>query len=122
MASYEGHIYQHETGFLADGVTRVGDVYAESGTMALGAGEQAMSITRAQPDSFTGATKTRFKFYTRMTREGAETTHGPFTTRSDGYMDVRFQARDIRLRVEATSDQDWTIGNMRLDGTGRGRR
>ena len=122
MATAEGHVYQHETGFLADGATRVGDVYAETGAMSVGSGEQMMSVLRAQPDSYTGATKTRFKFYTRATREGTETTHGPYTTRSDGYMDVRFQARDVRLRVEATADENWTIGNMRLDAMTRGRR
>jgi hypothetical protein len=79
-------------------------------------------VRSAQPDSFEGATKTQFKFYARFTREGEETIHGPYTTRSDGYMDVRFQARDVRLRVEATEDDNWTVGNMRLDATPRGRR
>ena len=40
----------------------------------------------------------------------------------DGWTDCRFSGRDIRLRVEATQDADWGIGEMRFDVKPGGRR
>lgn len=121
-AGSDGHLYRHESGWTAAGATRVGEVWAETSTQRAGTGERVLSVTRAQPDSFTGATATRFRFFGRYTPEGTEYEHGPYTAREDGWMDVRFSARDIRLRVEATRDADWSIGVMRLTAQERGRR
>lgn len=122
MGHTDGHIRQHETGYLNDGATRVGQVYAETGAMSLGPGEQLMVALRAQPDSYTGANATRFTIFSRFTREGAETTHGPYTTRSNGYMDLRLTGRDVRVRVEANADQNWTVGDMRMTVAPAGKR
>lgn len=117
-----GVVYQHESGYLSAGLSRVGDVWAESGAISLGAGDQVMSITRAQPDSMRGAQSTRLRFYARQTREGAETTFGPYLPRTDGYTDTRVAGRDVRVRIETTQDADWTIGSVRLNVNARGRR
>jgi hypothetical protein len=37
-------------------------------------------------------------------------------------MDVRFSARDVRVRVQATRDANWAIGAMRLQVQPRGKR
>lgn len=122
LASDTGNVYQHEDGYLADGASRIGTIYAETAPMSLGSGEFVMSVTGAQPDSFRGADATSFTFYGRFTREGTERTFGPYVARSDGYMDVRMTARDVRLRVRALKDTDWTVGSMRLDAEQAGRR
>lgn len=121
-ADPDGQVYQHEIGFLDAGAPRVGSVWAETGTISLGAGETLMSVTRAQPDSGEGPTATQLIFKTRQTRDSNETTFGPYDCRSDGYMDVRFSARDVRMRVQATQDANWAIGAMRLQVQPRGKR
>jgi hypothetical protein len=121
-AGSDGHIYQHESGWLDGNMSRVGDVYAETSTLSLGAGDRLLTVMQAQPDSLTGADATRFRFYARQTREGSEQAYGPIACRPDGYMDLRLTARDMRLRVEAVKDANWTVGNMRLLAAPRGRR
>lgn len=117
-----GNLYQHEAGWLAANASRIGDVYAESYTLSLGDGDRMMAVHQAQPDSFMGADATLFKFFARQSREGAETEYGPISCRADGYMDLRLQGRDLRLRVEAAKDTNWTVGKMRLTVAPRGRR
>ena len=61
----------------------------------------------------------RLTFYGKQTPHGSERTFGPYTPRSDGYIDTRVTARDIRMRVEALGDSDWNVGEARLAvGTG----
>lgn len=120
MGAPDGTIFQHETGWLGDGQIR--DVFAETSTISLGSGDRTMSVTRAQPDSFHSYDATRFKFYTRAAREGAESIKGPYVAKPNGVMDVRLTARDIRIRVEATKAENWTVGNMRFEINQKGRR
>lgn len=119
---YDKHTYLHEQGWLDAGATRVGDVWAETGAISLGAGDRVMAVMGGQPDSFTGATNTRFRFYTRFSREGDELDFGPYLPEADGFFWTRFAARDVRMRVEANADGLWTVGNMRLQLSERGRR
>lgn len=121
-ADSDGHVYQHENGWLDGTNTRVGHVWAETATMSVAEGDRLMSITQAQPDSLKGADATQFTFYTQATREGAETSFGPYSCRADGYMDTRLTARDVRLRVESVKDANWTVGSMRLIAAPRGKR
>jgi hypothetical protein len=121
-ATADGTVYQHESGYLDAGLPRTGTVWAESSSISIGDGERVYSVKQGQPDSLRGAAATRMTFFTQFTREGSETAFGPYTARADGYMDMRFQARDARLRVEATRDEDWTIGALRLTVEPRGRR
>jgi hypothetical protein len=125
-ANPDGDVYLHERGWSAAGVDRChceyGGIYVETDAISLGNGDAVMSVSAAQPDSFRGADKTKFTFFTRYTKEGAEVTHGPFTARDDGYMDLRLQGRDIRLRVNATEDGLWTVGSLRLKVAPRGKR
>lgn len=121
-ADKAGNVYQHEVGYLAEGASRVGSVFAESGALSLGAGDRVMSISRAQPDSLEGPTASRLTIKGQFTREGAETQFGPYIARSDGYTDVRLSARDVRVRLEAAFDDNWTVGAMRLQVQPRGGR
>jgi hypothetical protein len=60
--------------------------------------------------------------YSRNTRDGSDTSYGPFTPRADGYMDCRFGGRDVRLRFEGVADEDWSIGSMLFDSQPGGER
>lgn len=120
MAGEDMHLYQHEKGWI--GATGIRDVYAESNAIAVGNGGRFMNIKQVLAGSGFGFDATQLRFYTDMTPEGAEREFGPYLTRADGYTDVRVGGRDIRVRVEAIKDQDWSLGVMRLDaGMGEGR-
>jgi hypothetical protein len=64
----------------------------------------------------------RVRFYSRFTPGGAETAYGPYTVRTDGYLDCRVAGRDIRLRIEAAEDGFFSFGQSRLDVRQAGKR
>jgi hypothetical protein len=128
-AGYDKHNYLHEKGWLAAGVSRVGDVWAETYAVSLGAGGRVMTVLGGEADSFTGYEKTRFRFFARLSREGSvydgatfEREFGPYSATVYGRIDCRFAARDLRLRVEANADALWTTGALRLSLSPRGGR
>lgn len=123
MAGTDKHIYQHEVGWLADGASRVGDIYAETAVVnADQGGEETLHVSQIVHSGGYGAQNASFKLYTRMTPEGAERAFGPYTPRTDGYVDCRVSGRDLRIRVEAAEDDDWSIGRMRLKVAAGGKR
>lgn len=110
-----GDIYYQENGWSAAGVSLVGERWAESGALNLQQGNGITFIRQALTDSGYGYNSTQITFYSSFTPEGAETTTGPYAPRSDGYTDTRVSGRDFRVRLEATQDAEWSIGEMRLD-------
>jgi len=120
MAGEDRHLYLHEKGWI--GTAGVRPVYAESNALALGSGGRFLNLRQALVGSGYGYEATQLRFYADMTPEGAEREFGPYQTRPDGYTDLRVGGRDIRIRVEATKDNDWSLGTMRFDaGMGEGR-
>lgn len=115
-AGADRHLYQHETGWTDAGLARTGQVYAETGAIDVPrGGATTVDVLGAQMDSGAGYASTQARAYSRFTADGPEYAEGPFAARDDGWMDMRFSARDFRLRIEATQDRDWSIGEMRLD-------
>ena len=115
-AGPDGNIYRHEDGWLADGATRVADIYAETGGLELiPNGDNFVYINAIIPDSsMTGAVTLEFE--TRMFPEGPATTYGPFTlTAASGRTPVRFAANQMKLRIRPSADGDFTIGAFRLE-------
>ena len=122
MGDADGNVFQREVGYTDSGVTRVGQVYAETGALGLGNGDQGIEISQALPATGTGATSLRMQFFTRMAPEGAERTFGPYTPRADGYTDVRVSGREARMRFVAAQDGPFGVGKMRFDvASGPGR-
>jgi hypothetical protein len=120
-ASSAKHVYQHEDGWTNDGATRVGDVWAETGVLA--AGERIMHVNQAMiAGDHNLDPNYRVKFFSRFTPNGSETTFGPYSPRADGYIDARVSGRDLRMRIEATADEYWSVGSVRLLVSERGRR
>lgn len=123
MAADENkNLYYHEDGWTAAGISLVGSRYAETGSLNLANGENLMTVKQAITDSGYGYASTELTFYASTTPEVAETTAGPYTPRPSGYTDVRVTGREIRYRVEATQDAPWSVGDIRLDLTPRGKR
>lgn len=100
----------------------VRNVYAETAALALGSGDRAMEIGSGLPANGHGYDSMQFRFLTNRTPEGAELEFGPYYVRPDGYLDLRVSGRDVRVRIEATHNASWSIGELRLDivpGAGR---
>lgn len=115
MVSTTGYIYEHEVGFNYDSAS----VYAESGPVQLGNGDNVMSVTEIVPDEQTlGEAVVSFK--TRNYPTGDQSTFGPYTAANP--TDVRFTARQVNMKVTGNTLADWRVGVMRLDAKPAGKR
>lgn len=114
MASASGSVYNHETGVNHGSQT----VFAETGPFKMGAGDNLVVVNSLIPDELSlGSVTTTFK--TRNYPQGVESSHGPYTLTEP--TSVRFQGRQIRMRVDAV-DGDWRVGIFRFDAKAGGRR
>jgi hypothetical protein len=121
-ADENNDLFYQESGWTAAGVPIETDRYAETGSINLQNGGLITFVRQAMTDSGYGYDSTQLTFLSSFTPEGAETTSGPYNPRSDGYTDVRVTGRDYRIKVAATQDAPWSIGEMRIDFTARGGR
>jgi hypothetical protein len=113
--STDGYVYEHEVGFSYDSAS----VYAESGPVQLGNGDNIMSVRQVVPDEQTlGEAVVSFK--TRNYPTAAQSTFGPYTAANP--TDVRFAARQVNVKVTGAVLADWRIGVMRLDAIPSGKR
>jgi hypothetical protein len=113
--STDGFIYEHEVGFAYDSA----NLYAESGPVQLGNGDNIMSVRQVIPDEQTlGEAVVSFK--TRNYPTGTQSTFGPYTAANP--TDVRFAARQVNMKVTGAVLADWRIGVMRLDAVPSGKR
>lgn len=111
----DGSVYDHEVGFNYDG----SEVYAETGPIMIGSGEHLAVVTELIPDERNlGDVTATFK--TRLYPTGAETTHGPYSMSNP--TSVRFQGRQVRMRVTGTSLESWRVGRFAFDVKQGGRR
>jgi hypothetical protein len=114
-ADADGIAYRHDFGLSHDGAL----VFAESGPISLGAGDQVMKATSLIPDEGTQGDVTA-TFKTRFHPNDVERSYGPYTMSNP--TSVRFTGRQVRMRVEAAQLADWRVGVMRLDAVPGGRR
>jgi len=114
-------IYQHETGWTADGDGR--NVYAETGVLELNNGESNIRIDRVYPDTVTdnacgclfGTPPYSLTFRLRQAPQAEERVKGPITLNSTkGYTVVRMRARQIAMRLQETLPQSWGLGTLRV--------
>lgn len=102
-----GQAYDHETGTAYGGA----EIFAESGPLAIGAGDNVAVCNMLIPDEKTQGDVTA-TFKTRFHPNDTEREYGPYTMANP--TDVRFTGREIRMRVDGTAT-DWRVGVMRLD-------
>ena len=115
MVSTDGFIYEHEVGFAYDSAS----LYAESGPVQLGNGDNIMSVRQVVPDEQTlGEAVVSFK--TRNYPTGTQSTFGPYTAANP--TSVRFSGRQVNMRVTGNTLADWRVGVMRLDAVPAGKR
>ena len=115
MLSTDGYVYEHEVGFDYDSAT----VFAESGAFQIGTGDQIMNVRELIPDELTQGDVT-VKFKTRYYPNGDESTFGAYSMANP--TSVRFSGRQVAMRVEMATNDDWRLGTMRIDAVAGGRR
>jgi hypothetical protein len=115
--------YFHEVGLLADGASRVADIYAETGEFGIGEGDQNMRVDRIYPDglSYNPASGTTYTtdyeltIKLRQAPSAAVRTVGPISLQSPkGYEGVRFRARSMQVKVTPVADTIWALGRLRM--------
>ena len=115
MVSSDGYIYEHEVGYNYDSAS----LYAETGPVQLGNGDNIMSVRQVVPDEQTlGEAVVSFK--TRNYPTGTQSTFGPYTAANP--TSVRFSGRQVNMRVTGDTLADWRIGVMRLEAIPAGKR
>jgi len=115
MVSADSYIYEHEVGFNYDG----GTVYAETGPIEVGNGDAVMSVRQVIPDEQSlGEVVVSFK--TRMYPMSDESTFGPYTASQP--TDVRFSAKQVKVRYTGSILSDWRVGVTRLEAVASGGR
>lgn len=121
-ASGDGNLYEHESGWTAAGLTRVGMLNAESGPLDLGSGEQVLCVRQVLTDTNNGDGAVNLSFKTKQTPNGVETLNGPYLMRPDGYTDARFTGRQAKVRLDLAADGLFQFGTIRLDAVPGGAR
>ena len=110
-----GNLYNHETGYTHGSVKP----FAESGPISLGNGDNIMKVTSLIPDErVQGEVKVTFK--TRLHPNASEINHGEVVLTNP--TDVRFQGRQVRMKVQGAGNTNWRSGVMRVEATPGGRR
>jgi hypothetical protein len=115
MVSVDGYVYEHEVGFDYDG----GSVFAESGPVQIGNGDNIMSVLQVIPDE-QALGEAVVSFTTRNYPTGAEFSYGPYSAANP--TSVRFSGRQINMKVTGAVLADWRVGVMRIDAVAAGKR
>lgn len=114
--SATGKIYEHEIHGIGHGSYTP---YAETGPISLGNGDTVMKVNQLIPDEDTqGEVQVTFK--TRFHPNDTERSYGPYQTANP--TSLRFTGRQMRMRVEATGNEDFKVGTMRVKAEAGGRR
>ena len=109
LVTSDGYIYEHEVGFDYDSET----VFAETGPVEIGNGDRLMVARELIGDEKTlGDVTATFK--TRLYPNASESSHGPYTLSTP--TSVRFQGRQVSMRVTSAKATDWRVGTMRCGG------
>ena len=109
-------VQEHEQGWLADGASRVGTVYAETGDLQAGDGDRFLSCHGIMHDLTDHPERVSYRFYLRNAPHRPPLVRGPYAPLPGyGRRPLKLTARALRLRVEASADGGWGLGRPRLE-------
>jgi hypothetical protein len=111
----DGYIYDHEVGVNHGGA----EVYLESGPVQVGNGDRVFYVNELIPDERTQGQVT-VSFSTKYYPNAPVWTHGPYSMANP--TSVRFNGRQVKMKIIAQDNTDWRVGTMRLEAIGGGRR
>jgi hypothetical protein len=115
MIGTDGFVYDHEVGLNYSGALP----YAETGPFQIGNGDQILYINEMIPDE-RNLGSVSATFTTRYYPTSTESTYGPYSLTQP--TSVRFNGRQMKMRVTTTTPSDWRVGAMRLNAIPGGRR
>lgn len=124
----DGSLYQQEDGYLNNGATRVGSVYAESSHLSLGEGDRWLDVGLLMPDKDDNTPGSEANVSVSFALKAnplvsAYRTAGPYTFNNPtGYCQARFSGRMVEMRVAATADALFTFGRLRASARPGGAR
>jgi len=110
-------VYAHEVD-RSDALDGTVECYAETGAFQIGNGDRLTKITRVWHDLEREGTAIgfpQFTFFLSPSADSDETTKGPFSPRATGKIDVRFQGRQMRVKLSAPISNEWSLGQQRLE-------
>lgn len=111
----DGFIYDHEIGVNHEGDS----VFVESGPVQIGNGDNVYYVNELIPDERNQGDVTA-TFFSRYFPNAAERSYGPFSLTNP--TSVRFNGRQINMRLNAAPNTDFRVGTMRLNAKLGGRR
>lgn len=111
-----GDGYQHEIPTFSWGGA---ELYAESGPISMGTGEQMFTAKHLYPDEKTQGDCT-VTFKARNYPNATESEFGPYTMANP--TSILFTGRQMRMRVSGSEMTDWRFGIPRVDVAMRGKR
>ena len=119
-----GFIYEHESTTLSNSPNLGSQTpFCQSAPIEIAGGDRVVQVNQIIPDeeanTLPGVT---ISFKGRFTPLGSETDFGSFTFENDGYTDARFNARQVQMRVDGSTTQDFQVGNIRVNVKPRGKR
>jgi hypothetical protein len=115
MTNDDVDLIEHEVGFNVDSAS----IFAESGPISAGAGDNILNITQVIPDEVTqGDVSLTFK--TRFYPNDVERSYGPYNPANP--TSVRFSGRQFRMRIDGTELSSWKVGTMRVEAKTMGKR
>jgi len=94
-------------------------VYAETGPVQIGQGDNILYINEMIPDERNQGEVTA-TFSSRYYPNDVKQTFGPYSLTNP--TSVRFNGRQIQMKVTAVNNSDWRIGTQRLNAIPGGRR
>jgi hypothetical protein len=119
-----GVVWQHETGWLAGGASRNGQVFLQSGPAEIGNGDRVVYGHTIVPDVGVtpGAVSATIK--TRAAPQAPESVLGPISLvpNAEGRVDARFCGRQVSVLLSQVQDVEWTLGTFRVDTIQGGKR
>ena len=110
-----GILYDHEFGTNHDGDS----VFVESGPIQIGNGDNIYYVNELIPDERNQGDVTA-TFYSRYYPNSTQRSYGPYSMTNP--TSVRFNGRQVNMRLTATANTDWRVGAMRLNAAPGGRR
>lgn len=114
-------VYKHETGKIY--VDYFDHPWLETHTINNDGGSEFITILNLFPEMEGDPTGIRFRLNRTTVRQPNKYSYTPQKTiRSNGYVDIRQTARDVRLRIDADFADGWALGVIGVNSVGRGKK
>jgi hypothetical protein len=124
----DGIVYEHETGYLANGLTRLGQVWASTGAAEVGDGETIVysNMMQMDGDNLVASDGTAVLTMQLTMQMNPQKVIGhvvvPLVPNKEGYTPLRFVGRQVSFRLDILKDQDWALGKLKFDMASGGKR